>query len=77
MTTHVGEVDRYLADGVTAYVSAPGDPVAYGERIATILDDPQAAAAVGGAGRRLAEERFHYSLYGPSLRSFIESVCNR
>jgi glycosyltransferase involved in cell wall biosynthesis len=77
VTTHAGEIDRYLTDRETAYVSAPGDAAAYAESIVAILNDPAAAAAVGRAGRRLAEERFHYSLHGPSLRAFIESVCNR
>jgi len=77
VATHVGEIDRYLNNRETAYLSAPGDAAAYAESIVELLDHPAAAAAVGSAGRRLAEERFHYALHGPSLRAFIESVCCR
>jgi glycosyltransferase involved in cell wall biosynthesis len=77
VTTHVGEIDRYLTDRETAYVSAPGDAAAYAENIVAILDDPVVAAAVGSAGRRLAEERFHYSLHGANLRAFVESLAKQ
>jgi glycosyltransferase involved in cell wall biosynthesis len=76
VTTHVGEIDRYPNNRETAYVSVPGDAVAYAESIVEILDHT-VAAAVGRAGRRLAEERFHYSLHGASLRAFVESLTKQ
>jgi glycosyltransferase involved in cell wall biosynthesis len=77
VTTHVGEIDRYLTNGVNAYASVPGDAAAYAESIVEILDDPAAAADVGRAGRRLAEERFHFSLHGASLYGFMESLAKQ
>ena len=75
VATHVGEIDRHLTDRETAYLSAPGDATAYADSIVEILDDPAAAAAVGRAGRRLAEERFHYSSHGADLCAFMESLA--
>jgi glycosyltransferase involved in cell wall biosynthesis len=74
VTSRVGEIGRHLTDGVTAYVASPGDAAAYAARIVELLEHPEQAAAVGAAGRRLAEERFHYSSHGARLRSLIESL---
>ena len=48
VTTHVGEIDRFLTDGVTAYVSAPGDPAAYGE---SIEEHSRRPCGGGGCGK--------------------------
>lgn len=77
VTTNVGEIDRYLRDGETAYISAPGDEAAYAAKIVRILEDPAEAAAVGWAGRRVAEERFHYALHGARLRAFVAPLPGR
>lgn len=74
VTTLVGEMERFLADGVNAYLCAPDDPEAFGTRICDVLDDREAAARVGSAGRRLAETSLHYSLYGPAFRGLIEAT---
>jgi glycosyltransferase involved in cell wall biosynthesis len=71
VTTAVGEVASCFSDGVDALICPPGDPRAYGEKIAAVFADGAAAAAIGRAGRRLAETRFHYGLYSETLlRSF-------
>jgi len=74
VTTRVGEVSRFLSDGVDAYLSPPDDPVSYGRRICDVLGDGARASAVGRAGRQLAETFFHYSLYGPALAAAIETA---
>lgn len=74
VTTHVGEIDNYLIDGKTAYIALPGNVAAYAAKINAILDDPEQAAAVGLAGRQVAEKHFHYSLNGPKLRAFVDSL---
>jgi glycosyltransferase involved in cell wall biosynthesis len=77
VTTSVGEVERYLHDGQTAFVAQTGDVQAFAAKLVAVLDDPAAAAAIGAAGRRLAEERFQYSLQGPRLRTFLASIAQR
>ena len=74
VTTDVGETERYLGDAVTAYVATPSDPTSFADRIIEVLDDPARAAAIGQAGRRLAEEDFDYSLHGPALHTFLTSL---
>ena len=71
VTTAVGEVASCFSDGVDALIGPPGDPRAYGEKITAVFADGAAAVAIGRAGRRLAETRFHYQLYSETLlRSF-------
>jgi glycosyltransferase involved in cell wall biosynthesis len=75
VTTAVGEVERFFRDGETAFIAPPGDPGAYAAAVIAALDDPAAAAAVGRAGRRLAEKHFEFSRQAPALRAFLDSVC--
>ncbi len=75
VTTAVGEIERFFTDGENAFVSPPGDPEAFAARLVALLDDPDLAGDVGQAGRRLADERFHYSRQGPPLRALLDEVC--
>lgn len=75
VTTNVGEIERYLADGQTAFVAPAGDVQAFAAKLVAVLDDPAAASAIGAAGRRLAEERFQYSRQGPRLHAFLASIA--
>ena len=73
VTNSVGEIPRYFTDGVDAIVCPPNDPVAFGRAIADLLSDPALAALIGRRGRRVAETRFHYALYGETLaRAFAD-----
>lgn len=73
VTSSVGEIPLYFTDGVEAVVCPPNDPVAFGRAIADLLTDPDRAALIGRCGRRVAETRFHYALYGETMaRAFAE-----
>jgi glycosyltransferase involved in cell wall biosynthesis len=75
VTTAVGEVERFLTDGETACISPPGDPEGFAKNVIALLDDPALAGSIGAQGRRLAVERFDYSLQGPPLRAFLDGLC--
>jgi glycosyltransferase involved in cell wall biosynthesis len=73
VTNSVGEIPLYFTDGVDAIVCPPNDPVAFGRAIADLLSDPARAALIGRRGRRVAETRFHYALYGETMaRAFAD-----
>jgi hypothetical protein len=74
VSTLVGEVARYLTDGTTGYLALPGSARAYGAKILEALSDPQRAAAVGEAGKRVAMQHFHYANYSGALRAFFSDV---
>lgn len=71
VTSSVGEVRRYLADGDTAFVAEPDDTVAFGRKIAEALSDPEFADAVGTRARGLAEELFDYRVHAARLREAL------
>lgn len=77
VTNAVGEIPRYFEDGVNGLVCPPGDAAAFGERLLELLRDPLRAAAIGRAGRELAERRFHYALYGEELRRGFTEAASR
>lgn len=73
VTNAVGEIPRFFTDGVDAVFCPPGDVVAFGRAIADLLSDPARAALIGRRGRRVAETRFHYALYGETMaRAFAD-----
>ena len=74
MTTNVGEVERYLKDGETAYVSPSGDVGAYAAKMIEAIENPARSARIGAAGRRMAEDTFHYGLHGERLNEFFKSL---
>jgi glycosyltransferase involved in cell wall biosynthesis len=47
-----------LEDGVTGLLYPPGDAQAAATAVLRLLDDPDLAAAMGRAGRRVVEERY-------------------
>ncbi len=77
VTNSVGTVNRYLHDGVNAFVCPPNDPFLYGKKIMEAIEDKERSQAVGLGGRKVAEERFHYSVYGEVLSRYVESLGKR
>ena len=74
IATAVGEMERYLKDGETAFLCPPGDPEAYGDAICRALEDREAARRIGGAGRQLAERCFDFRLHGQRLLDMLTAV---
>jgi glycosyltransferase involved in cell wall biosynthesis len=74
VTNAVGEVPRFFVDSKNAYVCEPDDPALFGRKIIEVLDNKEEAIRVGLAGRRTAEENFHYQNYSVTLRQFIDSI---
>jgi glycosyltransferase involved in cell wall biosynthesis len=52
-----------VVDGETGYLAPPGDDAALAERMARLLDNPEATLAMGQAARRRATADFVYEPY--------------
>lgn len=74
VTNRVGEIPRFLEDGVSAYLTPPGDAPAFAEGICRLLDGPASGQAMGRNGRLVAERHFHYANYGTKLCEFFSSI---
>jgi glycosyltransferase involved in cell wall biosynthesis len=77
VTSAVGEIPRFFDDGVNALIAAPDDAAAYAGKLIQALDDPEAAAAIGRAGRRLCEATFDYRAHGAALCAFFAGLAGR
>lgn len=64
VATGVGGVGEIVADGVSGYVTPPGDAAALADRVQRLLENPQRAASMGAAGRVLAEAHYRCGLVG-------------
>jgi len=73
VVTAVGDLPRYLRDGVDAYLVAPGDPTLFSARLRDALADPH-ADAVGRQGRRTAAEKFDPAEHGGRILAFIRAL---
>ena len=71
VTNRVGEIHRFLEDGVNACVTEPGDVEAYAGAICRLLECPAIGQAMGREGRAVAERHFHYANYGAKLCDFF------
>jgi glycosyltransferase involved in cell wall biosynthesis len=58
VATDVGGVAEVVRDGASGFVVPPGDAAALAARVGTLLDDPEAARAIGLAGREWVRARF-------------------
>jgi glycosyltransferase involved in cell wall biosynthesis len=61
VATAVGGTPERVADGVTGYLCAPGDADALLNRLEALITAPEAAHAMGRAGRALVEEKFTWN----------------
>lgn len=61
-----------------ALVVPPGDPVALADALAGLLDDPEARARLGAAGRRRAVERFDWEAVAlATTRVYGQAIATR
>ncbi len=58
VATAVGGIPELVEDGVTGLLTPPGDARGLAAALERVLRDPEAAARLGAAARRRAEERF-------------------
>ncbi|MDF1838065.1 MAG: N-acetyl-alpha-D-glucosaminyl L-malate synthase BshA, partial [Planctomycetota bacterium] len=62
VSTAVGGVPEVVTDGVSGYLTAPGDMTAYAEALAKLLFNPDHSREMGLAARRESEQRFDRSV---------------
>ena len=73
ISTRVTGIPEMVEDGVTGFVTEPGDPESLAGAIARLIEDPPLARRMGEAGRRRAEERFSLSTNVGLLHELFES----
>ena len=74
VVTKVGEIPRYLEDGVSAYLVEPGDVAGLAKKINEVFADPVLAEQIGISGREVALKNFDYKVHAEELRDWIRSI---
>lgn len=76
VATGVGGVAEIVAEGVSGHVTPPGDAAALAERIVRLLLDPGRAAAMGLAGRTLAEASYRRDIVGRRYLAMLRYIVH-
>ena len=67
--------ERSVSDGIEGLVVPQGDPVALSEAMHRLAADPEAARAMGAAGRARARREFSRPAFRNALLGWYESLC--
>lgn len=73
ITNSVGEINRFLRDGETAFIAAPQNEEAFAGKIEQVLSDPELSRKIGLAGRQVAVRYFDYSKHGKRISEFLNT----
>lgn len=72
----VGDVSKYLTDGVDAFLIEPGDVDELAEKINFVLTNYEKAVRVGEKGHELTNTTFNYNFQAQRLMGFIKRLKN-
>jgi glycosyltransferase involved in cell wall biosynthesis len=75
VTTRVGGLRDFVADGVNALVVPPADDDALGAAVASLIGDAGRRAVLGQAARRTAEERFSLPVVAGAYAALVDELC--
>lgn len=70
----VGDIPRYLRDGIDAYLVQPGDVSAFAARLRYVVSHEAEASDVGRAGAETARARFDPAVHGRRMIDFIAEL---
>lgn len=74
VASRIGGLAETVEDGVTGVLVTPGDPAELAGAVATFLDDPVRAAAVGARGRQRAA-RFDVNACADAYAAIYRTLC--
>jgi glycosyltransferase involved in cell wall biosynthesis len=76
IATDVGGPVEILAHRVTGLLARPGDPVAWADAIADILENPGAARSRARRARRIAVERFAHDRHAAAMAHVLDNAAS-
>lgn len=74
VVTGVGDIPRYLKDGVSAFLVTPDDNAELADTVVRVLESPDCGSAVGREGQAFAQANLRASEVTQRLNSFVESL---
>jgi len=76
ITNDVGDITCYLRDGENAFIAPPKNQKAFAKKIEEVIVDPELAARVGFAGRKVAKNTFHYEVHAEGIDVFLRTLLS-
>jgi len=77
VATRTGGTPEIVLDGQTGLLFEPGDHTALAAKVCALLDDPDAAARLGAAGRLRVEQQFSLARHLDEMKHLYESAVAR
>lgn len=77
VVTKVGEIDSFLEDNQSAFISKPDSAEAFAEKLDEALSNPKLAKKVGQAGNMVAQLNFNYKTQANRIIGFINELNNK
>jgi len=71
VVTKVGDIPKYLEDGVSAYLVAPDDNQAFAEKLDYVLNNYADALKTAQRGKELTETVFNYKVQSKRIQDFL------
>jgi glycosyltransferase involved in cell wall biosynthesis len=75
VATAVGGTPEVVDDGVTGWLTPPGDPAALARRLGDVLEFPEKGRAMGQAGRRRVRESFTFAAQAEQYQRLFERLA--
>jgi glycosyltransferase involved in cell wall biosynthesis len=66
----------FVEQAVNGFLVRPDDPHAHASAILKLIEDPQAAIALGQAGKQMVNQRFNWGVMAPRLLALYEEVLS-
>ena len=76
VVTGLGEINKYLKDGVSAYLSKPDSAEAFADKLDEVLSDYEKAYTIGLAGKEVAIKSFGSEAQVKRVEAFYKEVMN-
>lgn len=74
VSTNVGGIENVVAEGKTAFLSAPGDAKTFAENILRVLNNSGLRKSMGELGWPVVGERFHYTRLVKDMRQLYSEL---
>ena len=77
VVTNVGEINKYVQDGINTYMVEPCNPDAYGQKLRYILSNPEDSARIANNALEYAKSNFCSQPVTKGLINFMNQLkCN-
>ncbi|MFZ2197028.1 MAG: glycosyltransferase family 4 protein [Thermodesulfovibrionales bacterium] len=74
IASRIGGIPEIVEDGVSGFLTPPGDSSALAMALSRLLKDDALRVAMGREGKRIVEERFSRERFRCEIRSFYEGI---